>query len=378
MKRRGFTLIELMVAMLVSALLVAMILAIFTRMSVAYRSQQQVADLQQVLAAARAQISQDAMQSGLECPQGFKLATDGYTAYAGPPLGAPVRHQPVVVTNSSTGPDEIAFFYADTSKQAAVTGAGWAGSSAVAVDSASGFAIGDLVLMSTPDLSSMSSPTNPGIDANIAKFDACVLRVSGVSAQQLTFDETAPWGIAASSHCVTPSSTTMVYRFIAHAYRIDPTRPTDGVLQVSYTGGLLGNAEVWQDLALGFTDLQTAVYFYDGDAIDTPDPDTDPARDWYSSSDLTTMTSPILASSVSYISPLMMSVSLVVRTDREVEGVSSVSTPQLTDPLNPSNNVIGDRPAIDLTTTSDPALLGAHIYRYTTFQVDLRNIGVGR
>ncbi|MBP6847554.1 MAG: prepilin-type N-terminal cleavage/methylation domain-containing protein, partial [Kofleriaceae bacterium] len=44
--RRGFTLIELMIALTISALLIGMILSIFTRMSTAYRTQQYVADLQ--------------------------------------------------------------------------------------------------------------------------------------------------------------------------------------------------------------------------------------------------------------------------------------------------------------------------------------------
>ena len=76
---RGFTLIELMVALLVSSLLVGMILAIFSRMSLAYRGQQQIAGVQQVLAAARATIELDAKQAGLGIPQGFKTAMTGAT-----------------------------------------------------------------------------------------------------------------------------------------------------------------------------------------------------------------------------------------------------------------------------------------------------------
>src|SRR5215475_3569971 len=109
-RQRGFTLIELMVALLVSSLLVGMILAIFTRMSLAYRSQQQIAGVQQILAAARAAIELDAKQAGLGMPQGFK------TAMTGTALQLPVQ-----VTNSSTAPDQVALFYADTSIQALVS-----------------------------------------------------------------------------------------------------------------------------------------------------------------------------------------------------------------------------------------------------------------
>ncbi|MEO7734004.1 MAG: prepilin-type N-terminal cleavage/methylation domain-containing protein, partial [Kofleriaceae bacterium] len=95
MKRgqRGFTLIELMVALVISSLLVGMILAIFSRMSIAYRGQQQIAGVQQVLAAARATIEFDAKQAGLAMPQGF-IYNDSLV------------HQAVSVTNSNTGPDQ--------------------------------------------------------------------------------------------------------------------------------------------------------------------------------------------------------------------------------------------------------------------------------
>src|SRR3954465_10134848 len=93
-RQRGFTLIELMVALLVSSLLVGMILAIFSRMSLAYRGQQQIAGVQEVRAAARAAIELNAKQAGLGMPQGFK------TGKYGTALQSPVQ-----VINSSSGPD---------------------------------------------------------------------------------------------------------------------------------------------------------------------------------------------------------------------------------------------------------------------------------
>src|SRR5262249_17175080 len=113
MKRpRGFTLIELMVALVVSSLLVGMILAIFSRLSIAYRGQQQIAGVQQVLAAARATIELDAKQAGLALPQGFKFANTNTQTHAA-----------VSVINNSNGPDQIYFYYADTTVQAAVQNA---------------------------------------------------------------------------------------------------------------------------------------------------------------------------------------------------------------------------------------------------------------
>jgi hypothetical protein len=167
----------------------------------------------------------------------------------------------------------------------------------------------------------------------------------------------------------------MMSRFIARAWRIDPTRPADGVLQLDETGRLLDTTG-FQDYATGITDLQVATYFYDGDGIDTDDPGEDPDRDWISGSDQDTRTADI-ATTDSFIAPLAMSISVVARTIANVEGIASASTPLLTDLGNTDHNAIGDRDAVALPST-DPALGGRRIYRYTTFAVDLRNLGVGR
>jgi prepilin-type N-terminal cleavage/methylation domain-containing protein len=372
-RERGFTLIELMVALVVSSLLAGMILAIFSRMSTAYRGQQQIAGVQQVLAAARATIELDAKQAGLAMAQGFKLA------------GAPgVEQSPIQVTNSSTGPDRIAFFYADPTDQAVVASVvgTWNVTPAVIVDSATGFLPGDLVVLSTADLP-LANPIG-FTDANLAKYDACVLQIvtpGGIVGTTVTFSTIAPWGVAGSAHCTEPPAgkTTMMYRFVAHAYRIDPDplRTELGPLQWSLTGGLIGTAaDNWTDLAYGFTDLQTALQVFDNDGADTADLDGDGNREWYSGGMQDTITGPAspLTSSASL---LQVSISLVARTDRDVEGIATAATPQLIDPAIPDNNQIGDHPSVVLPWTIDPSIPG-RIYRYTTFQVDLRNLGVGR
>src|SRR5678816_184253 len=110
-------------------------------------------------------------------------------------------------------------------------------------------------------------------------------------------DSTGPWG--GTDHCPTvlipstspswPPDKTMVYKFVAHAYRIDtstPARAALGPLQQSQTGGLLGDADVWNDLAYGFTDLQAAERIYRPSPPpppnNDPDVDGDVKRDWYS------------------------------------------------------------------------------------------------
>ena len=360
---RGFTLIELMIALVISLLLVGMILAIFTRLSIAYRGQQQVAGVQQVLASARTAIELDAKHAGLGMPTGIKIASSDV-----------IRYAPVAITNSSTGPDQVRFMYADAVIQAAVTANGNA-AVAVPVDDNSQFTVGDIILLTTPDTST-PNPSDP-LGANVTTYSSCVLRVNRVpNGVSVIFDNSPPYGEPANRHCPgLVRGKSMMFKLVAHAYRIDPLRPAEGVLQMSPTGDLFG-ANDWQDLAYGFTDLQVATQFFDDDLVDTPDPDTDPKRDWFSSTAQQTMTQPV-DDTVTYAAPLQMAITLVARTDRDVEGIASAATPNLTVGGNPNNNLIGDHPAVVFPSV-DPALQGNRIYRYLTFQVDLRNTGIGR
>ncbi|HEX7840261.1 MAG TPA: hypothetical protein VF469_22440, partial [Kofleriaceae bacterium] len=74
---------------------------------------------------------------------------------------------------------------------------------------------------------------------------------------------------------------------------------------------------------------------------------------------------------------MQMSISLVARTDHDVEGIATRATPNLLDPDHPNNSPLGNRGLIPLPSATDPALQGQRIYRYITFQVDFRNLGVG-
>jgi prepilin-type N-terminal cleavage/methylation domain-containing protein len=377
-RQRGFTLIELMIALVVSTLLVGMILSIFSRISLAYRGQQQIAGVQQVLAAARATIEADAKQAGFAMPQGFKIANPG--------LPAPPVEWPVQIVDSATAPDQIAFFYADASAQAVVAPVGtWATLPQVTVDTTSTFVATDLVVLARVDTST-NSPINPGFDANVATYNSCVMQIATIAGLTVTFQTTGLWGKPGSAHCTAPSAGTLMYRFIAHGYRIDrsttpATRPGMGALQQSPTGGLFGNntSDGWVDIAYGFTDIQTALQVYDGDGIDTPDPDTDGNREWYSGAAQTPQTGTDGTTPVN--APLQMTISLVARTDRDVEGITTAATPALLDqvtPANTENNTVGNHPAATLAGTTDLWLQGSRIYRYITFSVDFRNIGVGR
>jgi len=382
--QRGFTLIEMMITLLISMLFSILILAIFSRMSFAFHNQSEGVAVQQQLGGAKTLMEIDARQAGLAVSQGFKIARDG----AGTTMRSPIR-----IVNSSTGPDEIAFYYADPSAQAAVTANvpppinSVNKLTSITVDSATGFAAGDLVVLSTP--STFANPLS-GTDAPIVQFDACVLQIGSVSGTTIGLQTSGNWGSANNDHCSggVVANRTMLYKFVARAWRIDPARPTLGVLQLDPTGDLLATP-AWTDMGYDFTDLQAATYFYDNDTdpTDTADPDTDGARDWYSSTEQDTFTQSHLVS-VPYMPPLQISISLVARTDTEASGVFTRYTPNLADPASPAppgtpganaaHNMIGDHGWVDTTTTANTALTGKRLYRYLRFQVDLRNLGVGR
>src|SRR4029079_755566 len=178
-------------------------------------------------------------------------------------------------------------------------------------------------------------------------------------------------GRVGETHCTMAlSSPTMVYKFMARGYKIDTstaTRAALGPLQLSQTGGLIGTAaDNWTDLAYGFTDIQTAIQVYDHTSApgDTADTDADGDRDWFSDATQTTLTG--LTTTLSGTDGLLqMSISLVARTDRNVEGISTGATPALIDPAIPNNNTIGNHASVALPSATDPALGGSRIYRFT-------------
>ncbi|MBE7451218.1 MAG: prepilin-type N-terminal cleavage/methylation domain-containing protein [Kofleriaceae bacterium] len=389
-RRAGFTLIEVMVSLVVSALLVGMVLSIFSRMSLAYRGQQAVAELQQILAAAHGLIEADLRQAGFQMPDGFFLAGDQRL------------RQPVELVNDADGfgPDQLRVFYADASAQARVVDFNGAADTAadpfttITVDDAGDFVAGDAaVIVKVQD----------GAPADV-RFYACVVGVAAVAPTVLTLATGGTWGSADNDQCdqvrtdaaIGTDSRAMVYRFRARAYRIDPTRRALAVLQVSPTAGLAAD---WQDLAVGFTDLQVASRWDDSAdpaaaAVDTDDLDTDPVREWYSGEAQETLSAPITTSATPYVMasyfapavpvrPVMVGVrvTMVVRTHSKVDVLPSAATPNLVDAARPDHNDLGDRAAVTLEGVADGArpdeLRGEHVYRYSTVGTDLRNMGVG-
>jgi prepilin-type N-terminal cleavage/methylation domain-containing protein len=384
----GFTLVELMVALVVSTVLVGLVLSIYTRMSLAYRSQQQVSELQQILQSAQTLVLQDVRQAGYQIPKGFKRPT------------SPVVTVPAVqIVNSATAPDELRVYYADASSQARITAA--VGGTQSTVDSATQFVSGDVVLIvrTLDPVSSPNSTVRPSdlkdVDADgqvVAKVvytSACVAQIAGITGNVITYSQAAPWGMALNAHCTADNlAGSMLYRFRGRAYRIDPARKSLSVFQSSPSGGLI--AGDWQDLGIGVTDFQVASRWFDTDTvalgpqtIDTADIDTDPKREWYSGAYQQTLSASYsgVADPPTTVALIEVTISFAVRTSRPVEGVATGATPAFIDPARVNNGQVGDRPSVTLSGVPDASRAeenrGNHIYRYTTARIDTRNIGVG-
>ncbi len=395
LRQTGFTLVEVMVSLVISSLLVGMILSIFSRMSLAYRGQQGVAELQQILAAGHGLIADDLRQAGFQMPDGFLFAGDL------------ALHQPVEVINDvdNFGPDEVHMFYADASAQARVVDFNGSADSATAaftviqVDDAGDFVAGDLIAI---------VKAQSGTPDEVAFF-SCVAQIATLNATTINLAVSGTWGTPNNDQCdqvrtdlaIGTDNRAMVYRFRAHGYRIDPNRRDLAVLQLSRSAGF---ADDWQDLAVGFTDLQVATRWDDSDdntgelLVDTVDLDVDPRREWYSDVTQAGLSAPRLAAigvppsgtptayimaSYDHTRPRLVSarVTLVVRTHTRVDVVPSLRTPKLLDDVRPGNNDVGDRDEVQLEGVADAArpqeLRGNHVYRYSTVGTDLRNMGVG-
>jgi hypothetical protein len=296
------------------------------------------------------------------------------------------------------GADQIALFYADASVQATVTGGSVTAGLTVTIDPATVFARLDRVVVTTPDFT-----TTNGAGANLTRYEACLLEVASFTPGNpatITFSTVAPYGRAAQDHCTggVTAGSTMVYKFVARGYRIEPqvmpaprpSRPELGTLQLSDTGGMFGteDGDNWQPIAFGFTDIQTALRVYDantGIGAGDFDSDGDANKEWLSAGIQTTVTDRTIVGLDALAAPLLMTISLVARTDRDVEGIGTAQTPRLIGPGEIDANPIGNHDSIDLAATADPALVptsldprGSRIFRYLTFQVDFRNLGVGR
>jgi prepilin-type N-terminal cleavage/methylation domain-containing protein len=186
-RQQGFTLLEVMVSLAISTLLVSVILAIWGRMSIAYRGQHTVAELQQILSAGHARIELDLRQAGFQLPDGFFQAGDERL------------HQPVEIIDDADGfgPDLLRVFAADGGTMARVVDFNDLDDTAAAafttmtVDTTADFAAGDVVVI---------VKAQDGLPQDVA-FYPCVVQSASLTATRLTLATTPPRGTPNHDHC---------------------------------------------------------------------------------------------------------------------------------------------------------------------------------
>lgn len=374
----GVTLVEIMVALLVQSIFVIFVMGLFGQMSSAYRGQSKVAELQTTVQAARETLMPEIAQAGYGIPNGFFLRDDSVNV---------MPAMSVVNSADPSGTDLIRFYYADPSAQARITDFSDPQRQFALVDFVDNFQVGDVAVIVKPRL--VAAPPSTGGSADIAQYDACVVRVTGVIAAINRIEFTgadATYNSGTNDQCVNvqafvqatiTSSDAMLYRFVGRSYRIDPARKNLSVLQMSPSGELMGND--WVDMGLGFTDLQIATRWFSENGTVDFDGDGDPERNWFSSNNQQTPDPTATRPADSVI--LQVAVSVAVRTSNEVTTVPTAEAPGFIG-VNVNNNRLGDRPAFTLAGVPDgarpPEHQGDHIYRFTSSTIDARNLGVGR
>ncbi|MCG8417322.1 MAG: prepilin-type N-terminal cleavage/methylation domain-containing protein [Proteobacteria bacterium] len=394
-RQSGLTLIELMIALLISALLVGLVFAIYTRMSVAYRGQSGVSELQQTLRAAKAEVVRHVRAAGHLIPRGFYASDNVLNALNPVPVGPGLPAVPATVhlgkddlvppvqvfnDPDGFGPDSIRVYYADASAMARIESDA---PTTLTVDHVDNFQDGDWAVIVRAPTTTANTAIDPDAGpAQLVQYEACLVRISGVTdPDTLTLDpaelpEHDACGIGTTPADDITTDQSMIYRFVGRAFRIDPADdppPPDpvarqrlSVLQISESGEIGGND--WTDLGIGFTDFQiTRRYWLDAPGANF-DGDSDDRRDWYSSDAVNPPANAEL---------IEVNVSLAVRTNRDLGVVSTAATPAFTKG-DIDHNQLGDSPSIALPSAVHPRYTGNHIYRWTSVRIDLRNMGIGR
>lgn len=376
---RGFTLIELMIGMLLSAIIVVFVFAASGKMATAYQTQNQITDVQDTLRSVSALIAGDLRQAGFLTSDGFRTAA----------WGTPTTVVPALSIDNNAGgigPDSINIYYADASASGRVVSMDSANRQYADVEHPDGFAAGDMAVLVNGQVEKDSSS---GAVIGVA-YTSCVVKVTAIdSGDPARFHFTSDGGLNTSdnSQCTEVStilsgggsSSTAIYRFVGRSYRIDPSRRDDGVLQGSLTGGLVAND--WTDLAVGVSNLQFATRYYEPNSTGAdPDGDGDDTHNWYSADNQET-TDPTGTRTAGAI-PDEVSVSLESRTTSLVNGITSATSAPLSDSAHPDNNSLGDWPAVQLAGVADAdrpdGYTGDHVYRWNTVSIELRNMGATR
>jgi prepilin-type N-terminal cleavage/methylation domain-containing protein len=350
-QQRGFTIVELMVAMLLTSIVIGFTLAIYMRFSAAYHDQQDLGVAQQAARSATQYIAKQVRAGGYLTHQLYFAS-----------MGAGATLEPAVIVTDNVageGPDEIQIFSGDDSALAMVPNTdGVFSIDSTTVSSISTFTAGTIAA-AVPTGSASANTFGIG----------CAIYIDAVDSPSKTISTThtagSPWNAAGNPQCASMPNwndgDVAFVRLNARAYRIKPD-DGEGVLQESPSGGIVAND--WTDLGVGYTDLQVAMRVYQpGDATDD-DGDGDPERDWFSGANMATALTAVANSQL-----LEVSITVVARTLRSTTGYADSTTPDLTNSIHPNNNALGDH--------ASAASALPYLFRVSTTTIDLRNLGVG-
>ena len=266
----GFTLIEVMIAVAISSVVMLFVFNIQVRMTDSFAIQTRVSDLQFTLQSVQAMIDRDAKQAGVGLPNGFRTDFNGDLDGDGSldfPLGlatnGAINSGIQIVDGGASGVDQVRFFSADLTRSQRISAISCPGTGLTTFMTSSDdgatsaptiFAANELVVIANSEFDPDDDPgTLP-----MTLTEACAGRVL-ISSNGFSFatDSTPACAMVCANHTdAGAGAITRAYRLNASAYRIDTVTTgtnVEGVLQRSATGGMLDD---WQDMALGFVDLQ--------------------------------------------------------------------------------------------------------------------------
>ena len=370
---RGFTLIELMISVVLSAVLIAFVFQIHGQMAGAMRGQAAVSEVAETVSGAREMISRELRSAGIGFPASGVVFGTGANQY----------HYGIVARNDANGgadADVVDFLEIQRTRGATAE---------CDIDKTTDPLAWVFTLRGAaptfdewPEFNG-TFPLHELMIANGSRTTACVITWAApslVTPTALVIDSTF---FTNGGHCeamfagLTQATVTVFERI---AFRLDPDPATYelGVLQRFDGFG------AWQSIGVGFTNFQVAVrYFEVGDNTDA-DGDGDGERDWYSGTAMEPFHVGRPASDV----VLQVGFSIEGRNTRRMEAVSSSATPGYVDAPadyvdnNPLGNWGGECPGkqydpcgiSDLAATTHPRYsFPGRVYRSSSTTVWLRN-----
>lgn len=264
-----------MIAVAIASVVMLFVFNIQFRMTDSFGIQSRVSDLQFTLQSVQAMIDRDAKQAGVGFPNGFRTDFNGDLDGDGSldfPIGlatdGAINSGVQILDGGPDGVDQVRFFAADLARSQRIRSVSCqlgndstfetVANDGVTLQPAI-FTANELIVVANSDFDPDDDPgTLP-----MSITEACVGRATLTSAGfSFTTDSTPACAQVCANHIAAGiGAVTRAYRLNASAYRIESVTVgtnVEGVLQRSAKGGLIDD---WQDIALGFIDLQVQASF---------------------------------------------------------------------------------------------------------------------